>query len=97
MIDLLDVFAVMDRAMDARGYALESEQYTPQSFGYRTRMYRKDPDTALSLQWEARDSWLIVQGGTPWRDLAIYREARSGRDSPEDIVAALLREVDAAI
>ena len=87
----------MDRAIAERGYVLESEQYFPESFGYRSRLYRKDPKTAVSLQWEARDYWFIIQGGNPWRDLAIYRDARSSRDSPEAIVTALLREVGAAI
>jgi hypothetical protein len=97
MVNVLDVLAAMDRAIAERGYALESEQHFPESFGHRSRLYRKDPKTAVSLQWDARDYWFIVQGGFPWRDLAIYRDVRSSRDSPEAIVSALLKEVDAAI
>ena len=97
MVDVLDVFAIMDRALGARGYVLEEEHYAPESFGYRSRLYRRDPKTALSLQWEARDYWFILQGGTPWRDLAIYRDVRTSTDSPDAIVRTLLSELDAAI
>jgi hypothetical protein len=97
MVDVLDVFATMDRALGARGYVLEEERYTPESFGYRSRLYRRDAKTALSLQWEARDYWFILQGGIPWRDLAIYRDVRTSTDSPDAIVRALLTDLDAAI
>src|SRR5687768_1582585 len=97
VVEVLDVFAAMDRVLNARGYVREDDQYDAKAFGYRSRLYRKDPRTALSLLWEARDYWFIVQGGIPWRDLAIYRDVRTTNDDPEAIVAALLREVDAAI
>lgn len=97
MVEILHVFAAMDRAMTARGYELEDDRYDAESFGYRSRLYRKDPRTALSLEWEARDYWFILRGGVPWRDLAIYRDIRTTLDSPEDIVTALLRAGDAAI
>ena len=97
MIDILDVFATMDHALDARGYVLEDEHYAAESFGHRSRLYRKDSRTALALIWEARDYWFIVQGGIPWRDLAVYRDVRTSLASPEAIVGALLSEVDAAI
>jgi len=97
MVEVLDVFAAMDRAMNDRGYVLEDDHYDAKSFGYRSRLYRKDPRTALSLLWEARDYWFIVQGGVPWRDLATYRDVRTSKEAPAAIVAALLREVDAAI
>ena len=97
MIEVLDVFAAMDRAMQARGYMLEDDHYDAKAFGYRSRLYRKDLRTALTLLWEARDYWFIVRGGIPWRDLATYRDVRTTTEAPEAIVAALLREVDAAI
>lgn len=93
MVNVLDVFGVMDREMARRGYALENDQYVPEAFDYRSRLYRRDAKSAMSLLWDARDYWFILQGGSPWRDLAIYRDARHTRDGPEAIVAALLRDV----
>jgi hypothetical protein len=97
LIDILSVFTAMDRALERRGYLLEDEHYATESFGYRSRTYRKHEKAALSLLWEARDYWFIVQGGHPWRDLAQYRGVRTTTDSPERIVDTLLSEVDAAI
>ena len=98
MVEVLDVFTAMDRAMEARGYVIESDHYNAESFGYRSRLYRKSPQAALSLDWEARDEWFnVTEGIAPWRIVATYRGFREGNDSPEAIVAALLREVDAAI
>ena len=97
MINVLEVFAVMDRDMAQRGFTLEREAYAPESFGHRSHAYRRDARSAASLLWDARDEWFILQGGNPWRDLAIYKEARSSEDSPEQIVANLLRDCDAAL
>src|SRR5262245_31280084 len=97
MVDVLAVFAVMDREMARRGFELEDEHYAAESFGHRSHSYRRNPKSALSLLWDARDEWFIVQGGNPWRDLATYRDARSSNDAPEAIVGSLLKDLDAAI
>ena len=97
MVNVPAVFAFMDRALDERGYRLEDEHYAAEAFGHRSRTYRKDPKTALALLWDARDYWFIVRGGSPWRDLAIYRDVRAGAESAEAIVRTLLKDVDTAI
>ncbi len=97
MVNVLQVFAAMDREMARRGFNLESERYDAESFGHRTHSYRRNQKSAASLLWDARDEWFILQGGIPWRDLAYYKEARTSDASPEHVVAVLLQGSDAAL
>ncbi len=83
----------MDRALAARGFRAEDEREDPEAFGSRWRLYRRSAREALSLTWDGRDGWMIVQGGIPWRDLAILRTSRD-RDYPStDVVKILLDDV----
>ena len=93
MIDVLRVFDEMDRALAARGFVREDEHYAPDAFGHRTRTYRRHAREALALVWEARDYWMILQGGIPWRDLAVFKAGRESAMTSEAIVATLLGEV----
>ena len=93
MVDVSEVFAELDRALRARGFHQEDERFDPDSFGSRSRLYRRSPREALSLTWDGKDGWLIVQGGIPWRDLAIIRGVREQGHHPADIVSAMLRDV----
>ena len=56
----------------ARGYVVEAEVNSPESFGSWYRDYRRS-DRQVRLIWDGRDGWFILQGDEQWRDLAIKR------------------------
>lgn len=93
MIDVSAAFAEMDRAVAAHGFMPESEHHAPQAFGSRSRLYRRSAREALSLTWDGRDSWLIVQGGVPWRDLALYRSGAADTGDATAVVRDLVADL----
>jgi hypothetical protein len=93
VIEVSEVFTEMDRALEARGFHPEDERSEPAAFGSRWRLYRRSPREALSLTWDGREGWLLVQGGIPWRDLAIVRTTRDQDYHAADVVSAMLRDV----
>ena len=56
----------------ARGYVVETEFDSPDSFGSWYKDYIR-PDQRVRLLWDGRDQWFVLQGGKQWRDLAIRR------------------------
>ena len=93
MIDVDAVFAAMDRALVTRGFTPEDGREHPEAFGSRWRLYRRTPREALSLTWDGRESWLLVAGGIPWRELALLRVERDCAYEPAQVVSTLLGEV----
>ena len=46
------------------------------AFGNAYRTYALDKIGAR-LQWDGRDEWFVLEGGSPWRDLLIHRPSEN--------------------
>ena len=56
----------------SRGFALEAEVESPESFGSWYRDYERSGQR-IRLLWDGKDRWFVLQGGQRWRDLAIRK------------------------
>jgi hypothetical protein len=47
----------------------------------------------MSLTWDGKEARLLLAGGIPWRDLALFRVERERAYDPANVVTTLLAEV----
>ena len=92
-IDVSTVFAQMDRALAARGFVPEDGREHPEAFGSRWRLYRRSPREAVSLTWDGKEACFEVEGGVPWRELALFRVQHDRMYEPATVVGTLLGKV----
>ena len=70
----------------ARGYSVAASADTPEAFGSWYVDYLRS-DRQLRLIWDGRDQWFVLQGGTPWSDLAIKRPDELAGAGLDDFLA----------
>ena len=92
-IDVPAVFARMEQALATRHFVPEDGREHLEAFGGRWRLYRRTSHEAVSLTWDGKESWFLVAGGVPWRDLARFRVEHDRHYDPENVVSTLLREL----
>ena len=70
----------------ARGYVAEGAVDSPEAMGSWYEDYVRR-DRRIRLVWDGRDEWFVMQGGIPWRDLAVQRPGALAGGGLDDFLA----------